>query len=165
MVDRPASGISHHIGGVVCIASAEPAHLAGLKTAISSVPRPLQRFAFLIGIVVSRGHRFHPQAHEQGCRSSLGPQPGRSPAPPRRQHPDIRPLQQQFPVIGANKTTTIHHKSEYVVLNALARRSWPTAIPLLARFGTIEVRGFRHRLGEGRRAPGSPHGHGDQAAF
>jgi hypothetical protein len=32
---------------------------------------------------------------------------------------DTTSLNDQFPVIGADKTTAIHHKSEYVVLNAL----------------------------------------------
>ena len=32
---------------------------------------------------------------------------------------DTTSLHDQFPVIGADKTTTIHHKGEYIVLNAL----------------------------------------------
>jgi putative OPT family oligopeptide transporter len=122
----PAFGaLAITIGGVVCIASAEAGDTSqDLKTGylIGSTPR-LQRFAFLIGIVVSTvAIGFTLKLMNQGLQEfHSAPQAWSLSAP----HPgvnvqnDTTSLQQQFPVIGANKTTTIHHKSEYVVLNAL----------------------------------------------
>src|SRR5208337_3790595 len=122
----PAFGaLAITIGGVVCIASAEAGDTSqDLKTGflVGATPRN-QRFAFLIGIVVStvaiggtlklmnRGmQEFHeaPQAWNLAA-----PHPGVNP------QSDTASLDEQFPVIGANKTTTIHHKSDYIVLNAL----------------------------------------------
>jgi putative OPT family oligopeptide transporter len=117
----PAFGaLAITIGGVVCIASAEAGDTSqDLKTGylVGATPR-LQRFAFLIGIVVGFTLRlmneglteFHeaPQAWNlSALHSGVNVQN------------DTTALHEQFPVIGANKTTTIHHKSEYVVLNAL----------------------------------------------
>ncbi len=71
---------------------------------------------------LDRRHRLHPPADEPGLagvpRGPAGLEPHR--APPRRRTPGMteRP-HEQFPVVGADKTTTIHHKSEYIVLNAL----------------------------------------------
>jgi uncharacterized oligopeptide transporter (OPT) family protein len=113
------------IGGVVCIASAEAGDTSqDLKTGflIGATPRN-QRFAFLIGIVVSTVaigftlnmmnnalQEFHeaPQAWDiSAAHSGVSEQK------------DPRGLNDQFQVIGADKTTTVHHKSEYIVLNAL----------------------------------------------
>jgi putative OPT family oligopeptide transporter len=122
----PAFGaLAITIGGVVCIASAEAGDTSqDLKTGylIGSTPR-LQRFAFLIGIVVSTvAIGFTLKLMNEGLTEfHEAPQAWSLTAP----HPgvniqnDTSSLHEQFPVIGANKSTTIHHKSEYVVLNAL----------------------------------------------
>jgi putative OPT family oligopeptide transporter len=122
----PAFGaLAITIGGVVCIASAEAGDTSqDLKTGflVGSTPR-LQRFAFLIGIVVSTvAIGFTLRLMNEGLTEfHEAPQAWNLSAP----HPgvniqnDTTALHEQFPVIGANKTTTIHHKGEYVVLNAL----------------------------------------------
>ncbi len=109
--------------------SASPRAEAGdtsqdLKTGflVGSTPR-LQRFAFLIGIVVSTvavgGTLMLMNKGLQEFRAA--PQAWNLTAP----HPgvniqnDTDSLNEQFPVIGPNKTTTIGHKSDYIVLNAL----------------------------------------------
>ncbi len=122
----PAFGaLAITIGGVVCIASAEAGDTSqDLKTGflIGATPRN-QRFAFLIGIVVStvaigftlnmmnealQEFREAPQAWDMSVAHSGV-----------NEQKDPRGLHDQFQVIGANKTTTVHHKSEYIVLNAL----------------------------------------------
>ncbi len=122
----PAFGaLAITIGGVVCIASAEAGDTSqDLKTGflIGATPRN-QRFAFLIGIVVSTVaigftlnlmnnalQEFHaaPQPWDISVAHSGV-----------NEQKDPRGLNDQFQVIGADKTTTIHHKSEYIVLNAL----------------------------------------------
>jgi putative OPT family oligopeptide transporter len=122
----PAFGaLAITIGGVVCIAAANAGDTSqDLKTGflVGSTPR-LQQIALMIGVVVStvaigltlnlmnRGlQEFHaaPQAWNLAA-----PHPGVS------IQQDTHGLQEQFPVMGANKTTAIHHKSEYIVLNAL----------------------------------------------
>jgi len=122
----PAFGaLAITIGGVVCIASAEAGDTSqDLKTGflIGATPRN-QRFAFLIGIVVStvaigftlnmmnnalQEFREAPQAWDLSAAHS-----GVS------EQKDPRGLHDQFQVIAADKTTTVHHKSEYIVLNAL----------------------------------------------
>jgi putative OPT family oligopeptide transporter len=122
----PAFGaLAITIGGVVCIASAEAGDTSqDLKTGflIGATPRN-QRFAFLIGIVVStvaigftlnmmnnalQEFREAPQAWDMSVAHS-GVNEQKNP----------RGLNEQFQVIGADKTTTVHHKSEYIVLNAL----------------------------------------------
>jgi putative OPT family oligopeptide transporter len=122
----PAFGaLAITIGGVVCIASAEAGDTSqDLKTGflVGSTPR-LQRFAFLIGIVVSTvAIGFTLRLMNEGLTEfHEAPQAWNLSA----SHPgvniqnDTTALHEQFPVIGANKTTTIHHKGEYVVLNAL----------------------------------------------
>jgi putative OPT family oligopeptide transporter len=122
----PAFGaLAITIGGVVCIASAEAGDTSqDLKTGflIGATPRK-QRYAFLIGIVVSTfaiGYvlqrmndvftEFHaaPQAWEiSAAHSGVAVQ----------QNPEG--LNDRIPVIGADKNTTMHAKSEYIVLNAL----------------------------------------------
>ena len=122
----PAFGaLAITIGGVVCIASAEAGDTSqDLKTGylIGATPRN-QRFAFLIGIVVSTVaigftlnamneylQEFHaaPQAWDMSVEHS-GVNVQKNP----------RGLQDQFQVIAADKSTTLHQKSEYIVLNAL----------------------------------------------
>jgi putative OPT family oligopeptide transporter len=122
----PAFGaLAITIGGVVCIASAEAGDTSqDLKTGflIGATPRN-QRFAFLIGIVVSTVaigftlnlmnnalQEFHaaPQAWDLSVAHDGV-----------NEQKDPRGLNDQFQVIGADKTTTMHKKSEYIVLNAL----------------------------------------------
>jgi putative OPT family oligopeptide transporter len=122
----PAFGaLAITIGGVVCIASAEAGDTSqDLKTGylVGATPRN-QRFAFLIGIVVSTvAIGFTLRLMNEGLTEFReAPQAWSLTA----LHPgvniqnDTTSLHEQFPVIAANKTTTIHHKSEYVVLNAL----------------------------------------------
>ncbi|MGO9775568.1 MAG: OPT family oligopeptide transporter [Terracidiphilus sp.] len=122
----PAFGaLAITIGGVVCIASCEAGDTSqDLKTGflVGSTPR-LQRFAFLIGIVVSTiavgGTLMLMNKGLQEFRAA--PQAWNLTAP----HPGVNiqnntdSLNAQFPVIGPNKTTTIGHKNDYIVLNAL----------------------------------------------
>jgi uncharacterized oligopeptide transporter (OPT) family protein len=122
----PAFGaLAITIGGVVCIASAEAGDTSqDLKTGylVGATPR-LQRFAFLIGIVVSTvAIGFTLRLMNEGLTEfHAAPQAWNLSVP----HPgvnvqnDTTSLHEQFPVIGSDKTTTVHHKSEYVVLNAL----------------------------------------------
>ncbi len=122
----PAFGaLAITIGGVVCIASAEAGDTSqDLKTGfiIGATPRN-QRFAFLIGIVVStvaigftlnlmneslQEFRSAPQAWDiSAAHDGVNVQT------------DPRGLHDQFQVINPDKTTVVHHKSEYIVLNAL----------------------------------------------
>ena len=122
----PAFGaLAITIGGVVCIASAEAGDTSqDLKTGylVGATPRS-QRFAFLIGIVVStvaigftlnlmnealQEFRAAPQAWDLSV-----PHSGVN------EQKDPRGLHDQFQVIRADKTTVMHRKSEYIVLNAL----------------------------------------------
>jgi len=49
-------------------------------------------------------------------------------------------LSEQFPVINADKTKTVHHKSEYVLLNALGSPELPDGKYLYSpASGQIEV--------------------------
>ena len=122
----PAFGaLAITIGGVVCIASAEAGDTSqDLKTGflVGSTPR-MQRFAFLIGIVVStiaiggtlkmmnQGFQeFHAMPHAWNISV---PHEGVN------VQDDLSSLNEQFPVVGADNAKTIHHKSEYVVLNAI----------------------------------------------
>jgi putative OPT family oligopeptide transporter len=122
----PAFGaLAITIGGVVCIASAEAGDTSqDLKTGflVGATPRK-QRFAFFIGITVSTiaiGVTLN--LMNQGLQEFR--------AAPRAwdinaSHPGVaiqenpRGLVEQFPVKGPNNTSTIHRKSEYIVLNAL----------------------------------------------
>jgi uncharacterized oligopeptide transporter (OPT) family protein len=149
----PAFGaLAITIGGVVCIAAANAGDTSqDLKTGflVGSTPR-LQQIALMIGVVVStvaigltlnlmnRGlQEFH-----------AAPQPWNLSAV----HPgvaiqqDTHGLPEQFPVIGADKamdaskTTAIHHKSEYIVLNALGSPELADGKYLYSpRTGQIEV--------------------------
>ncbi len=122
----PAFGaLAITIGGVVCIASAEAGDTSqDLKTGYLLGATPIkQRFAFLIGITVStiaigvtlnlmnQGlQEFKEAPRAWGLSAS---HPGVA------VQQDPHGLMDQFTVKGANNTSTLHHKSEYVVLNAL----------------------------------------------
>ena len=122
----PAFGaLAITIGGVVCIASANAGDTSqDLKTGflVGSTPR-LQQVALLIGVVVStifiggtlmlmneglQEFKATPQAWNLSV-----PHDGVS------VQQKTAGLNEQFPVTNADKTKTIHHKSEYIVLNAL----------------------------------------------
>jgi uncharacterized oligopeptide transporter (OPT) family protein len=83
----------------------------------------MQRFAFLIGIVVSTvAIGFTLKLMNEGLTEfHAAPQAWNLSVPHQGVNiqSDLSSLHEQFPVIAADKTTTIHHKSEYVVLNAL----------------------------------------------
>ena len=142
----PAFGaLAITIGGVVCIASAEAGDTSqDLKTGflVGSTPR-LQRFAFLIGIVVSTfaiGGTL--QLMNTGAQEfRAAPQAWNISAP----HDGVNVqqaagLNDQFPVINTDKTKTIHHKSEYVLLNALGSPELPDGKYLYSpQTGRIEV--------------------------
>ena len=122
----PAFGaLAITIGGVVCIAAANAGDTSqDLKTGfiVGSTPR-LQQIALMIGVVVSTvAIGLTLNLMNQGLQEfHAAPQAWNLAAP----HPgaavqqNTHGLGEQFPVIGANKTTAIHHKSEYIVLNAL----------------------------------------------
>ncbi len=122
----PAFGaLAITIGGVVCIASAEAGDTSqDLKTGYLLGATPIkQRFAFLIGITVSTiaiGVTLN--LMNQGLQEFReAPRPWNISA----SHPGVavqenpHGLLDQFSVKGANGTSMLHHKSEYVVLNAL----------------------------------------------
>ena len=144
----PAFGaLAITIGGVVCIASAEAGDTSqDLKTGflVGATPKS-QRFAFLIGIAVStiaiggtlqlmnqslQTFRAAPQAWDINAS-----------------HPgvaiqrDVHGLIDQFAVTAADNSTAIHHKSEYVVLNALGSSELANGKYLYSpTTGRIEVR-------------------------
>jgi putative OPT family oligopeptide transporter len=122
----PAYGaLAITIGGVVAIAAAEAGDTSqDLKTGflVGATPR-LQRFAFLIGIVVSTiaiGYTLRVM-NEGSQEFREAPQAWNLTAPHEgvAVQNDTTSLWESFPVLGANKTKTIHHKSEYIVLNAI----------------------------------------------
>ena len=122
----PAYGaLAITIGGIVAIAAANAGDTSqDLKTGylVGSTPR-LQQIALMIGVVVS--------TISIGLTLNLmntGLQKFRSASQPwniNASHPgvavqtDAKRLPEQIPVLGANKSTTIHHKSEYIILNAI----------------------------------------------
>jgi putative OPT family oligopeptide transporter len=122
----PAFGaLAITIGGVVCIAAANAGDTSqDLKTGylVGSTPR-LQQIALMIGVVVStvaigltlnlmntglQEFRESPQTWDLNASH-----PGVA------VQADILHLPEQIHVLGANKISTLHHKGEYVVLNAL----------------------------------------------
>ena len=122
----PAFGaLAITIGGVVCIASAEAGDTSqDLKTGylVGATPRN-QRFAFLIGIVVSTIFiGFTLEAMNKGFQEFHAmPHPWNLSTP----HDGVNVqektegLDEQFQVLGADNSKTIHHKGEYLVLNAI----------------------------------------------
>ncbi len=122
----PAFGaLAITIGGVVCIAASNSGDTSqDLKTGylIGSTPWK-QQVALMIGVVVSTvaiGFTLnlmntglqHFDAAQRPWNASLS-HPGVS------VQEDVRHLPDQFPVVNADKSTTVRHKSDYVVLNAL----------------------------------------------
>jgi putative OPT family oligopeptide transporter len=122
----PAYGaLAITIGGVVCIASANAGDTSqDLKTGflVGSTPR-LQQVALLIGVLVSTifiGLTL--MLMNEGLQEfKAAPQAWNLSVP----HDGVSVqqktagLNEQFPVVNADKTKTVHHKSEYIVLNAL----------------------------------------------
>ena len=122
----PAFGaLAITIGGVVCIASAEAGDTSqDLKTGFLVGATPIkQRYAFLIGITVSTiaiGGTLN--LMNQGMQEfRQAPRAWDINAPHEGVAVQSNPhgLIDQFPVKAPDGTTTVHHKSEYLVLNAL----------------------------------------------
>ncbi|HUB29499.1 MAG TPA: oligopeptide transporter, OPT family [Terracidiphilus sp.] len=122
----PAFGaLAITIGGVVAIAAANAGDTSqDLKTGyiVGSTPWK-QQVALMIGVVIStvaigftlnlmntglQQFRAAPRAWNLSI-----PHPGVA------VQSDVKHLPEQFPVLGPNNTSTVHHKSEYEVLNAL----------------------------------------------
>ena len=122
----PAFGaLAITIGGVVCIAAANAGDTSqDLKTGyiVGSTPR-LQQIALMIGVVVSTvaiGFTLNlMNTGLQTFRAASQPWNIHAPHPGVAVQNDVRHLPEQFPVLGANKSSVVHHKSEYEVLNAL----------------------------------------------
>ncbi len=122
----PAFGaLAITIGGVVCIAAANAGDTSqDLKTGyiVGSTPR-LQQIALMIGVVVSTiAIGFTLNLMNTGLeefRATAKPWSLTAPHPGVSIQNDTRHLPDQFPVLGPSNASTIHHKSEYVVLNAL----------------------------------------------
>jgi putative OPT family oligopeptide transporter len=122
----PAYGaLAITIGGVVCIAASNSGDTSqDLKTGylVGSTPR-LQQIALMIGVVVSTvaiGFTLNlMNTGLQEFRQAAQPWNINASHPGVSVQQDVRHLPDQFPVLGANKTSAVHHKSEYVVLNAL----------------------------------------------
>jgi putative OPT family oligopeptide transporter len=122
----PAFGaLAITIGGVVCIASAEAGDTSqDLKTGylVGSTPRK-QRWAFLIGIVISTlaiGFVLQ-KMNDVFTEFHAAPQAWDLSVPHSGVAVQSNPegLVAQIPVIGTDKKTTMHAKSDYIVLNAL----------------------------------------------
>ncbi len=144
----PAFGaLAITIGGVVCIASAEAGDTSqDLKTGfiVGATPK-MQRFAFLIGIAVSTiAIGWTLQLMNRGLQTFReAPQAWNINAP----HPgveiqhDTKGLIDEFPVIAPNGATAIHHKSDYIVLNAIGSSELANGKYLYSPVtGRIEVR-------------------------
>ncbi len=122
----PAFGaLAITIRGVVCIASAEAGDTSqDLKTGflVGSTPYK-QRWAFLIGIVISTiAIGFTLKLMNQGFQEFHAMQIPWNLSVPHEGvniQKDVTSLNDQFPVSGADNSKTIHHKSEYIVLNAI----------------------------------------------
>ncbi len=122
----PAFGaLAITIGGVVCIASAEAGDTSqDLKTGFLIGATPIkQRYAFLIGIAVSTlAIGFTLNLMNQGLQEFReAPRSWNMNAP----HEGVAVLQNphglmdHFPVKAPDGTSSVHNKTEYVVLNAL----------------------------------------------
>jgi putative OPT family oligopeptide transporter len=119
------SALAITIGGVVCIAASNSGDTSqDLKTGylVGSTPWK-QQFALMIGVVVSTvAVGFTLNLMNTGLQVfRAAPQMWNLSAP----HPgvaiqnDVKHLPEQFQVEARDKTTTMHHKGEYMVLNAL----------------------------------------------
>ncbi|MFP5210252.1 MAG: OPT family oligopeptide transporter [Acidobacteriota bacterium] len=113
------------IGGVVCIASANAGDTSqDLKTGfiVGSTPR-LQQLALVIGVAVSTvaiGFTLNlMNTGLQSFRAASQPWNINAPHPGVTIQKDVRHLPDEFPVLGLGNTSVVHHKSEYIVLNAI----------------------------------------------
>lgn len=128
----PAFGaLAITIGGVVCIAAANAGDTSqDLKTGyiVGSTPR-LQQIALMIGVVVSTvAIGFTLQMMNtalQSFRASPVAWDINAPHPGVAIQNDVRHLPNDIPVLGPGNTQTTHHKSEYIVLNALGSPQLP----------------------------------------
>ena len=122
----PAYGaLAITIGGIVAIAAANAGDTSqDLKTGylVGSTPR-LQQIALMIGVVVSTvAIGFTLNLMNTGLQEfHAAPQPWDINAPHSgvAVQNDAKHLPEHIRVLGANKSSTTHHKSEYIVLNAL----------------------------------------------
>ncbi len=122
----PAFGaLAITIGGVVCIAAANAGDTSqDLKTGfiVGSTPR-LQQIALMIGVVVSTiaiGFTLNlMNTGLQQFRAAQQPWNPNAPHPGVAVQQDTSHLPDAFPVLGPGQSSVVHHKSEYVVLNAL----------------------------------------------
>jgi putative OPT family oligopeptide transporter len=119
------SALAITIGGVVCIAASNSGDTSqDLKTGylVGSTPWK-QQFALVIGVAVSTVViGFTLNLMNTGLQVfRAAPQPWNLSAPHSGVaiQKDTKHLPEQFQVEAADKTTTTHHKSEYIVLNAL----------------------------------------------
>ena len=143
----PAFGaLAITIGGVVCIAASNSGDTSqDLKTGylVGSTPWK-QQVALMIGVVVSTfaiGFTLNlMNTGLQQFRASEQPWDISSPHPGVAVQNDTKRLPEQFPVMNADKTTSTHHKSEYVVLNAVGSPELPDGKYLYSpTTGRIEV--------------------------
>jgi putative OPT family oligopeptide transporter len=123
---KPAYGaLAITIGGIVAIAAANAGDTSqDLKTGyiVGSTPR-LQQIALMIGVVVSTvaiGFTLNlMNTGLQEFHSASQPWDLSAEHSGVAVQNDVKHLPDQIRVIGADKTTTMHQKSEYIVLNAL----------------------------------------------
>jgi uncharacterized oligopeptide transporter (OPT) family protein len=122
----PAYGaLAITIGGIVAIAAANAGDTSqDLKTGylIGATPR-LQQIALFIGVVVSTiviGATLNlMNTGLQEFRTAAQPWDINASHPGVALQTDAQRLPEQFHVLGADKSSTVHHKSEYMILNAL----------------------------------------------
>jgi putative OPT family oligopeptide transporter len=122
----PAFGaLAITIGGVVCIAASNSGDTSqDLKTGylVGSTPWK-QQVALMIGVVVSTvaiGFTLNlMNTGLQQFRTAAQPWNLSAIHPGVAVQSDTKRLPEQFPVINADKTTTVHQKTEYIVLNAV----------------------------------------------
>jgi putative OPT family oligopeptide transporter len=122
----PAFGaLAITIGGVVCIAASNSGDTSqDLKTGylVGSTPWK-QQVALMIGVVISTvviGFTLNlMNTGLQEFHQASQPWDLSAPHAGVAVQNNVKNLPDQFPVIAADKSTTTHHKSEYVVLNAL----------------------------------------------
>jgi putative OPT family oligopeptide transporter len=122
----PAYGaLAITIGGIVAIAASNAGDTSqDLKTGflIGATPR-LQQIALMVGVVVSTisiGVTLNAMnTGLQTFREAQQPWDINASHPGVAVQSEVQHLDDQFPVLGANKSSTMHKKSEYIVLNAL----------------------------------------------
>jgi putative OPT family oligopeptide transporter len=122
----PAYGaLAITIGGIVAIAAANAGDTSqDLKTGyiVGSTPR-LQQLALMIGVVVSTvaiGFTLNlMNTGLQEFHAASQPWDLNAPHPGVAVQNDVKHLPDQIRVLGANKSSITHQKSEYIVLNAL----------------------------------------------